>query len=96
MQVEPARHDAEQPDPAQLNVHVAFALHECEQFAMQPVSHSLPSSHVVVHLPLGEGQVVLFAINPIWRGETIGSYFMVWNAILNFDALSAGRKVDAR
>ena len=51
---------------------------------------------VVVDVPVGQGHVVLFANNPIWRGETIGSYFMVWNAILNFDNLGAGRKLDAR
>ena len=45
---------------------------------------------VVVSVPSGQGHVVLFANNPIWRGETIGSYFMVWNAILNFDELGAG------
>jgi hypothetical protein len=51
---------------------------------------------VVVDVPVEKGHVVLFANNPIWRGETIGSYAMVWNAILNFDNLSAGRKLDAR
>jgi hypothetical protein len=51
---------------------------------------------VVVDVPVGQGHAVLFANNPIWRGETLGSYFMVWNAILNFDSLNAGRKVDAR
>jgi len=35
---------------------------------------------------------VLFANNPIYRGETIGSYFMVFNAILNFDNLGVGRR----
>ncbi len=39
---------------------------------------------------------MLFANNPIYRGETIGSYFMVFNAILNFDNLNAGRKLDAK
>ena len=29
-------------------------------------------------------------------GETIGSYFMVFNTILNFDNLGAGRKLDAK
>ena len=51
---------------------------------------------VVVDVPVGKGHVVLFANNPIWRGETIGSYFMVFNAILNFDNLDAGRKLDAK
>jgi hypothetical protein len=51
---------------------------------------------VVVDVPVGKGHVVLFANNPIYRGETIGSYFMVWNTILNFDNLNAGRKLDQK
>jgi hypothetical protein len=51
---------------------------------------------VVVDSPVGQGHVVLFANNPIWRGETIGSYFMVFNTILNFDNLNTGRKLDAK
>ena len=43
-----------------------------------------------------KGHVVLFANNPIYRGETIGSYSLVFNAILNFDSLNAGRKLDAK
>jgi hypothetical protein len=51
---------------------------------------------VVVDVPKDKGHVVLFAINPIWRGETIGSYAMVLNTIMHFDNLSAGRKLDQR
>ncbi len=51
---------------------------------------------VVVDVPVGKGHVVLFANNPIYRGETLGSYFMVFNTILNFDSLNAGRKLDPR
>jgi hypothetical protein len=50
----------------------------------------------VVDVPLDNGHVVLFSNNPIWRGETQGSYFLVFNALLNFDHLDAGRKLDAR
>jgi hypothetical protein len=39
---------------------------------------------------------VVFSNNPIWRGETQGSYFLVFNAILNFDSLNAGRKLDEK
>jgi hypothetical protein len=42
-----------------------------------------------------KGHVVLFSNNPIWRGETLGSYFLVFNAILNFDQLGAGRALAA-
>ena len=51
---------------------------------------------MVVDVPVDKGHVVLFSNNPIWRGETQGSYFLVFNAILNHDNLDAGRKLDAR
>jgi len=51
---------------------------------------------VVVDSPLGKGHVVLFGNNPMYRGETIGSYFLVLNALLNFDRLDTGRKLDPR
>ncbi len=41
----------------------------------------------VVDARYGKGHVLLFASNPIWRGETIGSYPLVLNAIVNFDKL---------
>ncbi len=51
---------------------------------------------VVVDVPVGQGHVVLFANNPMYRGETIGSYSLVFNTILNFDSLNAGRKLDPK
>jgi len=50
----------------------------------------------VIDSPYGEGHVVLFSNNPFWRTETKGSYFLVFNAILNFDSLNAGRKLADR
>ena len=50
----------------------------------------------VIDVPVEKGHVVLFSNNPIWRGETLGSYAMVFNAILNFDSLNAGRHLDAK
>jgi hypothetical protein len=50
----------------------------------------------VVDSPVEKGHVVLFSINPIYRGETIGTYPLVFNTILNFDNLNAGRKLDAK
>ncbi len=47
----------------------------------------------VVDVPSGQGHVVLFSINPIYRGETRGSYALVLNTILNYDSLSVGRKL---
>jgi len=50
----------------------------------------------VVDVPLEKGHVVAFSNNPIWRGETEGSYFLVFNTLLNFDQLDAGRKLDPK
>jgi hypothetical protein len=49
---------------------------------------------MVIDVPVGKGHVVLFSNNPVWRGETRGSYFLVLNAILNHDNLNAGRLLD--
>jgi len=50
----------------------------------------------VIDSPLERGHVVLFSNNPMWRGQTAGSYFLVFNVILNFDNLNAGRKLDVK
>jgi hypothetical protein len=48
---------------------------------------SIAEHAIVVNAHLGLGNVLLFANNPVYRGETIGSYDLVFNAILNFDHL---------
>jgi len=50
----------------------------------------------VVDVPHGKGHVVLFANNPMWRNETMGSFFLVFNAIMNYDHLDAGRTMGAQ
>jgi hypothetical protein len=50
----------------------------------------------VIDSPLDRGHVILFSMNPFWRGQTSGSYSLVFNTILNFDNLNAGRKPGER
>jgi hypothetical protein len=50
----------------------------------------------VIDSPLENGHVLLFSNNPMWRGQTLGSYSLVFNVILNFDNLNAGRKLDEK
>jgi len=52
----------------------------------------LAETPAVVDVPVGRGHVVLFAINPMWRQETQGSFMLVLNAALNWDHLAAGWK----
>ena len=47
-------------------------------------SESLAQHAAVVAAHLGSGTTLLFANNPLYRGETIGSYALVTNAILNY------------
>jgi hypothetical protein len=49
---------------------------------------SLAQRAAIVDARIGKGHTILFAINPIWRGETVGTYALVFNAIMNFDRLA--------
>jgi len=53
-------------------------------------ANEIAEKPAVVDVPHGKGHVVLFANNPVWRGETSGSFFLVFNAMLNYDHLNAG------
>ena len=53
-------------------------------------ANEIAEKPAVVDVPHGKGHVVLFANNPMWRAETMGSYFLVFNSILNYDHLDAG------
>ncbi len=39
----------------------------------------------------GDGHIVLFSFNPFWRGETVGSYALVFNTLLHHGHLDAGQ-----
>jgi hypothetical protein len=51
----------------------------------------LAHAPALVDVPLGQGHVVLFSFNPFWRSETLGSYALVFNALLHHGSLDAGR-----
>jgi len=51
----------------------------------------LAGKPAIVDVPVGRGHVVMFANNPMWRHETHGSFPLLFNAILNYDFLGAGR-----
>ncbi len=47
----------------------------------------LAGAPAVVDCKLGEGHVVMFSINPMWRHETHGSFFLVFNAMMHYKNL---------
>jgi hypothetical protein len=52
---------------------------------------SLAARPAIIDAPVGNGHVVMFAINPMWRHQTWGQFGLVLNAILHHDALDVGR-----
>ncbi|MGA2587514.1 MAG: M14 family zinc carboxypeptidase [Candidatus Aminicenantales bacterium] len=48
----------------------------------------LAGAPALVDAPLGAGHVIMFSFNPMWRHETHGSFFLVFNAMLNFKNLN--------
>jgi hypothetical protein len=51
----------------------------------------LANAPAVVDVPVGRGHLVMFAGNPMWRHQTQGSFFLLFNAALNFDSLNTER-----
>jgi hypothetical protein len=49
---------------------------------------SIAEHAIVVDAHLGQGNVLLFGNNPVYRGETIGTYPLVFNAILSYQQLA--------
>jgi hypothetical protein len=55
----------------------------------------LANAPAVIDVPVGSGHVILFANNPMWRHQTQGSFFLIFNAALNFDSLNTERAAPA-
>jgi hypothetical protein len=53
--------------------------------------NELANRPAIVDVPVGRGHVVMFATNPMWRHQTQGEFFLLFNAALNYDSLSVGR-----
>jgi hypothetical protein len=70
------------------------------RFASDPqqllISGGLTNGGELAHMPglvdvsLGRGNVVMFSFNPFWRSETLGSYALVFNALLHHGNLNVG------
>ena len=44
----------------------------------------IKSRAALVKEPVGQGEVVMFTTNPIWRWQTVGEYRLVFNTLLNY------------
>ena len=53
--------------------------------------NELANRPAIVDVPVGRGHVVMFATNPMWRHQTQGEFFLLFNAALNYNNLNVGR-----
>jgi hypothetical protein len=51
----------------------------------------LANAPAVIDVPVGRGHVVMFANNPMWRHQTHGNFFLIFNAAMNYDSLDTER-----
>jgi hypothetical protein len=49
----------------------------------------------IIDQPLGEGRILMFATNPIYRDQTFGEYRMLYNALFNYRQLGLGTEAAA-
>jgi hypothetical protein len=76
--------------PEQLRPEVILRFAESKTLLLDGLldkANSIAEHAVVVNAHLGAGSVLLFGNDPVYRGETIGNYALVFNAILNHDHL---------
>ena len=52
---------------------------------------ALSGRALAVDVNVGKGHIVMFALRPFWRWQTQGTYFLAFNAILNWDHLDSGK-----
>jgi hypothetical protein len=81
------------PPPLRPRVVLRFASDEKNLLVsgMLAGGNELANKPAIVDVPVGRGHVVMFATNPMWRHQTQGEFFLIFNAALNYDNLSVGR-----
>jgi hypothetical protein len=75
-------------DPNRPRVLYRFAPRDVLYSGMIVAPEELQGRAAVIHAPVGRGNVLLFSVNPFWRGQTVGWYGMVIQSMLNFDRLA--------
>ena len=80
--------------PAETRPRIVFRFAEEKELLVSGMlagGRELAGRPAVVDAPRGKGHVLMFANNPMWRHQTQGSFFLLFNAMLNYDHLHVGR-----
>jgi hypothetical protein len=88
-----ARHSGVTLDQARPRVVMQFPANPNDMLLSGTLANGqyLSNRALAIDEPLGRGHVVMFALRPFWRWQTQGTYFLGFNAILNWNDLDAGK-----
>ncbi len=80
-------------EPVRPRVVMQFPTKESDMLLSGTISggQALANRPLVLDVPSGKGHIVMFALRPFWRWQTQGTYFLAFNAILNWNHLDAGK-----
>ncbi|MGD0301822.1 MAG: M14 family zinc carboxypeptidase [Bryobacteraceae bacterium] len=80
-------------EPVRPRVVMQFPAKESDMLLSGTISggQTLANRPLVLDVPSGQGHIVMFALRPFWRWQTQGTYFLAFNAILNWNHLNAGK-----
>ena len=51
----------------------------------------LAGTPAIIDSQVGKGHIIMFGCNPMWRHLTHGTYFLIFNILLQYDNLDAGK-----
>ena len=80
-------------EPVRPRVVMQFPAKESDMLLSGTISggQALANRPLILDVPSGKGHIVMFALRPFWRWQTQGTYFLAFNAILNWNHLDAGK-----
>jgi hypothetical protein len=80
-------------EPVRPRVVMQFPAKESDMLLSGTIAggQAIANRPLVLDVPSGKGHIVMFALRPFWRWQTQGTYFLAFNAILNWNHLDAGK-----
>jgi hypothetical protein len=87
-----------QPQPPKPRVVMQFPANPADMLLSGTLGggEAVANRALAVDISLDKGHIVMFALRPFWRWQTQGTFFLAFNAILNWDHLDAGKTAPAK
>jgi hypothetical protein len=87
-----------QPQPPKPRVVMQFPANAADMLLSGTLGggEAVANHALAVDISLEKGHIVMFALRPFWRWQTQGTFFLAFNAILNWDHLDAGKSPEPR